>query len=96
MNVAFGGAGDDLITTGQGINTVFGDIGYAYFDANGIPTHAARSSRSTTRVSRSAASTRSRRTAPFETVVFGGPQGDLINGGSGHNTIFGDDGYATS
>ena len=95
VNVAFGGAGDDLITTGRGTNTVFGDIGYAYFDANGIPTQAGTILALDANGNAIGGVDTIDANGTFETVVFGGPQGDLINGGSGHNTIFGDDGYAT-
>ncbi|MES1247691.1 MAG: hypothetical protein ABUS54_08465, partial [Actinomycetota bacterium] len=94
VNVAFGGAGDDLITTGAGTNTVFGDTGEADFDANGVPTHAATTLFYDLQGNAIGGVDTINANGTGETVVFGGPQGDLITGGSGRNTIFGDDGEA--
>jgi Ca2+-binding RTX toxin-like protein len=102
VDVAFGGAGDDSITTGAGTNTVFGDTGYADFGPNGVPTQAGTLLGYTTVTNPDGSTTSTpiggvdtiQADGTFETVVFGGPDGDLINGGSGHNTIFGDDGVA--
>ena len=86
FNIVFGGFGKDNITSGDGVDRVLGDNGYATFNDLGVLTYLTTTDHAIGDDDRIF-------TNGGDDMIFGGTANDYIDSGSGEDTVFGDFAY---